>query len=48
MIFPSRELGKPQRDTHVNTKLTTANLSHKHWFINVYDYELHKSRNCDS
>ena len=46
MIFPSRELGKlPHRD--INTKLATANLSYKDRF-NVNDYELHKSRNCDS
>ena len=30
-----------------NTKLATQSLSYKYWF-NVYDYELHKSRNCDS
>ena len=42
MYFPSWELGKlPQGD------INSQSLSYKHW-SNVYDYEVYKSRNCDS
>ena len=35
--------GKPPQG-NINTKLTTANLSHYKHSLNNYDYELHKNK----
>ena len=36
------------KGTHIKSQTgNSRSLSYKHWF-NIYDYELHKSRNCDS